>query len=119
LTSHEVKYDYTDPNSDTYKVYINPVGSGKPEEWLNFQTKLRIVIWGNGLDENSLLHFNLSCTLLKDEAFHVFNEQDNKLTENKKTVRRTRQTIFCVFVQSQKMFFGIRHFNHRRAIYNT
>jgi hypothetical protein len=53
-------YDHTDPNSATYKVYIDPFDSGMPEQWLNFQTKLRIIIRGNGLDENGPACFNLT-----------------------------------------------------------
>jgi hypothetical protein len=52
LTTHEVKYNHADPNSATYKVYVDPFDFGMPEQWLNFQTKLRIIIRGNGLDEN-------------------------------------------------------------------
>ena len=75
LTTHEVKYNHADPNSATYKVYVDPFDFGMPEQWLNFQTKLRIIIRGNGLDENGPACFNLLCTLLKDDALRLFDKR--------------------------------------------
>jgi hypothetical protein len=33
---HEVKYDPTDKEGDTFKKYIKPFSHGTPEEWLKF-----------------------------------------------------------------------------------
>jgi hypothetical protein len=72
---HEVKYDPTDKKSDTYKKYIKPFSHGTPEQWLKFMEDLHITIRGNGLDKNSLAHFNLTHSSLKDEALRIFNDK--------------------------------------------
>ena len=46
---HEVCYDPTNVDSQTYKVYINPFDTGSVEQWLKFQMKLNLIITGNGL----------------------------------------------------------------------
>jgi hypothetical protein len=83
LTTHQIKHKHTDPNSATYKVYIDPFDSAMPGQWLNFQMKLRIIIKGNGLNDNGPTPFNLTCALLKDDALQRFDERATKLSVKK------------------------------------
>jgi hypothetical protein len=65
-------------------VYIDSFDSGMPEQRINFQTKLRIIISGNGLDENGPVCFNLMHALLNGDApLRLFDERANELTANK------------------------------------
>jgi hypothetical protein len=56
------------------------------EQWLKFMDKLNIVIQGNGLDNDGLAHFNVTRSLLKGEALHVFND---KAVEQKEMTKDT------------------------------
>ena len=106
LTAHEVKYNHTDPNSATYNVYIDPFDSGMPEQWLNFQTKLRIIIRGNGLDENGPVRFNLMRALLNDDApLRLFDERASKLTANKDGYTENKtDDILCLHSLTEHVF---------------
>jgi hypothetical protein len=37
--------------------------------------KLKIVIYGNGLDNDGPAHFNVACSSLEGKALHVFNDK--------------------------------------------
>jgi len=65
--------------SGTYKVYLEPFGSGTPEQWLKFKAKLNIVITGNGLTEGSPACFNVTRSLLLGEALWVFEDKTKEL----------------------------------------
>ena len=43
---HEVCYDPTNVDSQTYKIYLNLFDTGSVEQWLKFQTKLNLIIAG-------------------------------------------------------------------------
>ena len=64
---HEVCYDLTNVDLQTYKIYLNPFDTGSVEQWLKFQMKLDLIITGNGLMAG-LAKFNLMWLLLKGEA---------------------------------------------------
>ena len=64
---HEVCYDPTNVDSQTYKIYLNPFDTGSMEQWLKFLMKLNLIITGNGLMA-SPVKFNLMQSLLKGEA---------------------------------------------------
>jgi hypothetical protein len=46
--------------------------------------KLNIVIQGNGLNNDCLALFNITCSLLKGEALHVFNDKAAEQEEKTK-----------------------------------
>ena len=46
---HEVSYNPTNADSQTYKVYLSPCDTGSVEQWLKFLTKLNLIITRNGL----------------------------------------------------------------------
>jgi hypothetical protein len=77
-TTREVRYDYTNPDSLTYKVYLSPFDHGSPEEWLKFHTKLNLIIQGNGLTTGPN-RYNLMCALLKGKALCHFNNKVQEL----------------------------------------
>jgi len=56
VTVHEVKYNSSKSTKEngTYKVYLEPFGSGTPEQWRKFKAKLNIVITKNGLVDDGL-----------------------------------------------------------------
>ena len=56
---HEVKYNPADKKSESYKLYIKPFSHGTAEQWLKFMDKLKIVIHGNGLDNDGPAHFKM------------------------------------------------------------
>jgi hypothetical protein len=74
-TTHEVRYDYTNPDSLTYKVYLSPFDHSSLEEWLKFHTKLNLIIQGNGL-MTGLNRYNLTRALLKGKALYAFDVID-------------------------------------------
>ena len=76
--AHEVRYNSQDPNSQTYKIYLEPFDSGTPEEWLEFQAKIKLIWNGNGLT-TGLAQYNLACSLLKGDALRVFNAKATDL----------------------------------------
>ena len=77
-TAHEVRYDHTNAESPTYKVYLSPFDNGLPEEWLKFRTKLKIIMNGNGLTTGPA-RYNLTRALLKGEALRDFNNKAQEL----------------------------------------
>jgi hypothetical protein len=83
---HEVKYDPSDKDSETKKEHIKPFSFGTAEQWLKFMEDLNVVIHGNGLNNNSMAHFNLTCSSLKGEALCIFNA---KAEEQKEKTRDT------------------------------
>jgi hypothetical protein len=55
-----VKYNPSDKDNKTYKLYIKPFVHGMAEQWLKFMEDLNVVIRGNGLlDNNGLARFNV------------------------------------------------------------
>jgi hypothetical protein len=72
---HEAKYNPANKESESYKLYIKPFSHGTAEQWLKLMEKLNIVIHGSGLDNDSPACFNMTCSLLKGEALHVFNDK--------------------------------------------
>jgi hypothetical protein len=114
-------YDHTDLNSATYNVSIDPFDSGMSEQWLNFHTKLRIIIRrGHGLDENGPACFNLTCALLKDDTPRLFDKRAIKLAANKDGYTENKTDhILCLHSISQNMYSCIRYFNHKNATCNT
>jgi hypothetical protein len=74
--------------------------AGMAEQWLKFMEDLNIIICGNGLDNNGLVHFNLICSSLKGEALCVFN--DNKAVEQKAEMRDTH--VHCLHAISEHVF---------------
>ncbi len=95
---HEVKYDPSDKDSESCKKYIKSFSYGTTEQWLKFMEDLIVVICGNGLNNNGLVCFNLTCSSLKGEALHVFND---KAVEPKK---RQNILMFHVSMQSWNMY---------------
>jgi hypothetical protein len=96
---HEVKYDPKDKQGDTYKKYIKPFSHGTPEQWLKFMEDLNVVIHGNGLNNNDWVHINLTCSSLKGEALHVFND---KAVEQEKETKDTH--IKCLHAITEHVF---------------
>jgi hypothetical protein len=111
---HEVKYDPTNKESDTYKKYIKPFFHGTSEQWLKFMEDLNVIIRGDGLDDNSLAHFNLTCSSLKGEALHIFN------VKAAKQIKRQVILIFNVSVLSRNTYSpNIIHSLNRKPICTT
>jgi hypothetical protein len=54
---------------------------------------LNVVIHGNGLNNNGPACFNLTCSLLKDEAFCVF--KNDKAAEQEKETKDTHIKCLC------------------------
>ena len=97
-TVHEVRYDPTDVDSQTYKVYLSPFDSGTPEQWLKFCTKLDLIMTGNGLTTGPA-RFNFTKSVLKGEALQNFT---NKATDlGAQTVQNHRQ---CLQAVSDRIF---------------
>ena len=78
VTAHDVRYDPDNDHSATYKVYLCPFQSGTPEETLEFLTKLKLIMRGNGLTTGPR-QFNLIRSLLKGEALRIFNVRAQQL----------------------------------------
>ena len=78
VTAHDIRYDPDNDHSATYKVYLCPFQSGTPEETLEFLTKLKLIMHGNGLTTGPR-QFNLIRSLLKGEALHIFNVRAQQL----------------------------------------
>jgi hypothetical protein len=97
---HEVKYNPTNKESESYKLYIKPFSHGTPEQWLKFMEDLNLIICGNRLNNNGQAHFNLTCSSLnKGEALRVFN---NKAAEQKEEMRDTH--IYCLCTITKHVF---------------
>jgi hypothetical protein len=104
---HEVKYNPSyQKKSLTYELYIKPFSHGTPatpEQWLKFMAKVKLVIHGNGLDEDGLAWFNVTCSLLKGDAVHIFNDKavEQKEVNNKlfiKTIKSKIQNEFLTTI---------------------
>ena len=63
-TIHKMHYDPANADSQTYKIYVSPFGTGSVEQWLKFLTKLNLIITRNG-QMTGLVKFNLMWLLLK------------------------------------------------------
>jgi hypothetical protein len=116
---HEVKYDPTDKESESYKKYMMPFSHCMPEQWLKFMENHNVVICGNGLDENDHACFNLTCSSLKGEALCIFNDKAvEQETETKDTHIKCLQAVMeHVFpkdnpLQKQKMYMRNHVFLH-------
>ena len=77
-TAHEVRYESSNKDSATYKVYLSPFDTGSPEQWLKFLTTLNLIMTGNGL-VNGPAQFNLTRALLKGDALQNFNNRAREL----------------------------------------
>ena len=75
---HEVCYDPSNADLQTYKIYLSPFDTGSVEQWLKFLTKLQLIITGNGLTTGPA-KFNLMQSLLKGEALRHFNNKAQEL----------------------------------------
>ena len=95
---HEVCYNPTNVDSQTYKIYLNPFDTGSMEQWLKFLMKLDLIITKNGLMA-SLANFNLMQSLLKGEALQHFNNKAQELqtetdTHHKMCINAVSEHIF-------------------------
>ena len=97
-TVHKVCYDPTNMDSQMYKVYLSPFDTGSMEQWLTFQTKLNLIITGNGLMAG-LAKFNLMQLLLKGEALQHFNNKAQEL----KTETNAHHKM-CINMVSEHIF---------------
>ena len=119
-TIHEVKYNPSEKKSGTYKVYITPFAFGDAEQWLQFKSKLDLVINGQGLLEDGPARFNLTRSLLKGEALRVFNDKALELkSETKKHHIKCLQAVTeHVFpeqaLQTQKRYMRRSVFLHSK-----
>jgi hypothetical protein len=93
---HEVKYDPADKASESYKKYMTAFSHGMPEQWLKFIVNLDVVIRGNGLDENGCACFNLTCSSLKGDALHIFND---KVAEQEKETKDSHIKCCCAITE--------------------
>jgi len=120
VTIHEVKYDpsKSKEKSGTYKVYLEPFGSGMPEQWLKFKAKLNIIITGNGLAEDGPARFNVTRSSLKDEALRVFEDKAKELssetTSNHCLQAITEHVFPHMALQCQQRFMRNNVFLHLR-----
>jgi hypothetical protein len=89
---HEVKYDPSDKDSESYKKYMKPFSYRTAKQWLKFMEDLNVVICGNGLNNNGPGCFKLTHSSLKGEALHVFND---KAAEQKEEMRDTHVQCLC------------------------
>jgi hypothetical protein len=71
---------------------MKPFSHGMLRQWLKFMEALNVVIHGNGLNENGRACFNLTCSSLKGEALHVFND---KAAEQEKETKDTHIKSLC------------------------
>ena len=117
-TIHEVKYNPSVKKSGTYKVYIVPFNFGTAEQWLKFQSKLNLVITGQGLVDDGQACFNVTRSLLKGEALRVFNDKALQLKDETKNnhVKCLQAVTEHVFpdeaLQSQKRYMRRSVFLH-------
>jgi hypothetical protein len=80
-----------------YKKYIKPFLHGTAEQWQKFMEDLNIVIiWGNGLNNNSPACFNLTWSSLNGEALCIFND---KAAEQKEEMRDTHFQCLCAITE--------------------
>jgi hypothetical protein len=57
---------------------------------------LNVIIHGNRLNENGCVHFNLTCSSLKGEALHVFND---KVVEQEEEMKDTHIKCICAITE--------------------
>jgi hypothetical protein len=96
---HEVKYNPSDKNSETYKLYIKVFSHYMAEQWLKFIEDLNVVIHVNRVDNNSLACFTWTCSSLKGEALCVFNDM---AAEQKEEMRDTH--VQCLHANMEHVF---------------
>jgi hypothetical protein len=96
---HEVKYNPSDKDSETNKLYIKPFSHDMAEQWLKCIEDLNVIIHGNGLDNNGPACFNLTRSSLKGEALCVFND---KAAEQKEEMRDTH--VQCLHANMEHEF---------------
>jgi len=117
-TIHEVKYNPSEKKSGTYKVYIAPFAFGDAEQWLQFKSKLDLVINGQGLLEDGPARFNLTRSLLKGEALRVFNDKALELKSETKNVHiKCLQAVTEHVFPEQALHTQKRYM--RRSVFNT
>ena len=73
-----MRYNPADADLQAHKVHLSPFDTGSPEERLKFQTKLNLIMTGNGLTTGTGKH-NLARALLKGEALRNFNNKAAEL----------------------------------------
>ena len=95
---HEVHYDPTNVDSQTYKIYLSTFDTGSVEQWLKFLTKLNFIITRNGL-MTVPAKFNLMQLLVKAEALQHFNIKAKELG-NKTNAHHTQ----CINAVSRHIF---------------
>jgi hypothetical protein len=93
---HEVKYDPSDEDSESYKKYMKPFSYGTAKQWLKFMKDLNVVICDNGLNNNGPACFKLTRSSLKGEALCVFND---KAAEQKEEMRDTHVHCLCTIME--------------------
>lgn len=77
-TAHEIRYHPADPESQTYRVYVPPFGTGSPEQWLTHLSKIELISDGNHLTTGPQ-KYQLARALLKDDALREFNAKATEL----------------------------------------
>jgi hypothetical protein len=98
LTTHEVKYDYTDPNSNTHKVSIYSLvlvslKSGLTFRLKNSESSSKVIDSMRMVQHVSIWHALSS----RMELSQVFNDWANKPTENKKDYKENKADhILCL-----------------------
>ena len=78
VTAHEVCYNSENSNCQCIRCIWSLSTLGTPEQWLEFQNMLKLIISGNAIDAFTT-QFNLTCLLLEGDARHMFQAKATKL----------------------------------------